>query len=272
VTLPYEALMPLAPWERPEELQQAIDGLRYQTLPPARLVVSADGPPPAALRRVLEQAGLPLTLIDGPGGEGVGPVLARGLQACREELVARIDADDRSLPDRCRIQVEEMGGRPELAALSGPILEFIDDPASPCGVRWVPASGASIQQWSRWRNPLNHPAVMLRRSAVLAVGGYRRSPGFEDYDLWLRLLKARGAASLANGSEPLVQVRVGRDHLARRRGLAYARSEISFLCRCGQEGLLTWSRVALLLALRVPLRLLPPVAVQLLMARLRHQL
>jgi hypothetical protein len=78
--------MPLAPWERPEVLQEAIDGLRSQTLPAARLVVSADGPPPAALRQVLEQAGLPLKLIVGPGGEGVGPVLARGLLACREDL------------------------------------------------------------------------------------------------------------------------------------------------------------------------------------------
>ncbi len=264
--------MPLAPWEHPGVLQDALDSLRGQTLPAARLVVSADGPPPAALLQVLEQAGLPMTLIVGPGGDGVGPVLARGLLACQEELVVRIDADDRSLPDRCRIQVQAMEARPELAALSGPILEFVDDPDRPCGVRWVPDSGRAILRWSRWRNPLNHPAAVLRRSAVLGVGSYRRSPGFEDYDLWLRLLKARGASALANGCEPLVQVRVGRDHLARRRGVAYARSEIFFLQRCGREGLLPRSRVALLLGIRVPARLLPPVAVRLVMARFRRRL
>lgn len=271
MTLPYDALMPLAPWERPEVLQEAIDGLLGQTLTAARLVVSADGPPPAALRQVLEQACLPLTLIVGPGGEGVGPVLARGLLACREDLVVRIDADDLSLPDRCRIQVESMGARPELVALSGPILEFIDDPAHPCGVRWVPASGTSIQMWSRWRNPLNHPATVLRRSAVLAMGSYRNCPGFEDYDLWLRVLKFKGASALANLPQSLVLAKVGSDHLERRRGINYLRAETRFLLCTGRDCLLPWPRVILLLFLRLPIRLLPPQQLTFLMKCVRRK-
>ncbi len=257
MTSPYEVLMPLAPWERPEVVQQAIEGLRAQSHTAARIVVSADGPPPVSLQRELDKAGVPLTLIVGPGGEGVGPVLARGLMACQEEVVVRVDADDISLPERCRIQVAAMEANPELAALSGPILEFIDDPDNPCGVRWVPPSGTAIQTWSRWRNPINHPAAVVRRSMVLAVGNYRRRPGFEDYDLWLRLIKTLGPSCLANGFEPLVQVRVGHDHLLRRRGLIYARKEIQFLYRCARENLLPWHRALLMMMLRSPARLIP---------------
>ncbi|MFR4578747.1 MAG: hypothetical protein ACLT76_02970 [Clostridium fessum] len=37
---------------------------------------------------------------------------------------------------------------------------------------------------------MNHMAVMMRRSAVLAVGNYHPVPGAEDYELWVRLLQA----------------------------------------------------------------------------------
>lgn len=253
--LAYSVLMPLAPWEPPEQVAAALASLVGQSLPCAQLVVSADGPLPAALEAVLAASGLPLERLQGPGGEGVGPVLQRGLLACRQELVVRADADDLCLPERCARQVAAMAARPELAALSAPILEFIEDPGRPCSIRSVPVGAAALRRRSRWRNPLNHPAVILRRRPVLAVGGYRDRPGFEDYDLWLRLLQA--GAALDNLPQPLVLARVGPDHLARRRGLAYAAKEWRFLLACGRQGSLSWPRLLLLAALRLPLRLVP---------------
>lgn len=251
----YSVLMPLAPWEPPAQVAAALASLAHQTLACAQLVISADGLLPSALEAVLEASGLPVERLSGPGGEGVGPVLQRGLRACRQELVVRADADDLCLPERCALQVEAMLARPQLAALSAPILEFIEDPHHPCSLRSVPVSAAALRRRSRWRNPLNHPAVILRRSMVLAVGGYRDMPGFEDYDLWLRLLQA--GASLDNLSQPLVLARVGAQHLARRRGLAYASREWCFLLACGRQGSLAWPRVLLLALLRLPVRLVP---------------
>lgn len=252
--------MPLAPWERPEVLKEALDSLRAQTLPAARLVVSADGPPPTALHQVLVQAGFNMTLVVGPGGEGVGPVLARGLLACEEELVVRIDADDISVPMRCERQVRRMHDAPWLAALSSPIAEFERDPSCPCGLRTVPFGEARVRRFSSWRNPLNHPSSVIRRSRVLRVGNYRNKPGFEDYDLWLRLLAA--GERLDNVPEVEVMARVGPAHLQRRHGLRYALRELNFLLACGREGLITWPRVLLLVPMRLPLRLLPPVVLR----------
>lgn len=251
----YSVLMPLAPWEPPEQVAAALASLARQSLPCAQLVVSGDGALPPALESVLVASGLPVERLNGPGGEGVGPVLHRGLLVCRHELVVRADADDLCLPERCALQVAEMVARPELSALSAPILEFIEDPLHPCSIRSVPAGAAALRRRSRWRNPLNHPAVILRRSMVLAVGGYRNRPGFEDYELWLRLLQA--GAQLDNLPQPLVLARVGAHHLGRRRGLAYAAKEWRFLLGCGCQGSLRWPRVLLLALLRLPLRLVP---------------
>lgn len=256
----YSVLMPLAPWEPPAQVHAALASLEGQSLPCAQVVVSCDGPPPAELEAVLTQSRLPLEVVAGPGGEGVGPVLTRGLRLCRNDLVVRADADDLSLPQRGAIQVQAMVARPQLAALSSPILEFIFDPNVPCSIRSVPLGADALLRRSRWRNPINHPAVILRRHQILAVGAYGDRPGFEDYDLWLRLLQA--GAVLDNLDQPLVLARVGVDHLARRRGRAYAAKEWGFLLACGRQGTLAWPRVLLLAFLRCPVRLVPPAFLQ----------
>jgi glycosyltransferase involved in cell wall biosynthesis len=253
----YEVLMPLAPWENPNVLTQALESIRWQTLPAARIVVSCDGTPPADLLAVLEGSGLPIELLIGPGTEGVGPVLARGLLACRSEFVLRADSDDLSLPERGELQIRAMQAQPDVAAMSAPIIEFIHESGLPSGIRKVPVESGRILSWSRWRNPMNHPAVVLRRSAILRAGNYRYSPGFEDYDLWLRLIRCLGTSSLANLSVPLVHARVGAEHLSRRRGFKYVKEEVRFLIRCGSERLLSWPQLLLIAALRVPTRLLP---------------
>lgn len=235
----------------------ALASLESQTLPPAQVVVSCDGSPPEPLMKLLADDSLPLELLIGPGSEGVGPVLARGLAHCRYELVVRVDADDISQPERCAIQVVWMHQHPEVSVMGSAITEFVDNPDQPISQRWVPVDGVSIARTAYSRNPLNHPSVILRRSAVLAVGNYRPVAGFEDYDLWLRLLAARGSEAFANLNQPLVSARVGAAHLRRRHGLRYALAEARFFYSCGRQALLPWRCVVRVLLLRFPLRLLP---------------
>lgn len=251
--------MPLAPWESPEIFREALTSLAGQTLAPTQVVISCDGPPPALLKAELESLTLPLTLIIGPGNEGVGPVLARGLQACLHELVVRADADDISLPHRCATLVAWMANHPEVVVLGSAINEFHSSPAHPIAKRSVPIGMECIASESKSRNPLNHPSVIFRRRVIIHLGSYRSKPGFEDYDLWFRILAAYGPSTVANLPESLVLARVGKQHLARRHGYSYALAEGRFFWACGHEGLLDWPHVFKALAVRIPLRLLPPV-------------
>lgn len=262
--------MPLAPWEEPSIVQHSLESLVVQQPAAQRIVISVDGSLPDALTPIIQRCtSVPILVLQGPGQEGVGRVLARGLLACRCEVILRADADDVSCPNRAARQLAWLVEHPEVVAGSGWIDEFVAEP-SVCVVsrRRVP-SNAGLAGWSRWRNPLNHPAVVFRRSAVLAVGGYRHQPGFEDYDLWLRLLKSYGAQSLNNLPEVLVMARVGPAHLGRRKGFHYAAYEFRFLFRCAQEGHLPWQQVLILCAIRLPLRLLPAWMLGALMRRLR---
>jgi hypothetical protein len=253
----YSLLMPLAPWEPPDQVVVALKSVESQTHPPTQVVVSCDGAPPEALASVLAATALPLEVVIGPGLEGVGPVLARGLEVCAFEFVVRADADDISLPTRCELQIRAMSECLSVSSMSSHIAEFIDADMTITGFRKVPVGSKAIAKVACWRNPMNHPAVILRRSHVIEVGNYRAFPGFEDYELWLRLLRYRGPEALSNLDLTLVTARVGFNHLARRHGWKLFLQELQFLFNCGRNGLLTWIQVAILMLLRPVTRLLP---------------
>ena len=120
--------------------------------------------------------------------QGVTATLNRGLSLARGELVARMDADDIAMPDRLGLQVAFMQSHPEHVAVGGAILK-IDTDSDRLGVDRLPTDHAAIEAaLLARRTGLFHPTVMVRLSAVQAVGGYRpEHVAVEDHDLWLRL-------------------------------------------------------------------------------------
>jgi len=149
---------------------------------------------------------------------GLVQALATALAAAAGELVARMDADDVAEPDRLARQVALLDARPDVVA---------------CGtrVRYFPRAAVrdGARRYERWLNslvepdelardvfvecPIAHPALVARRAAVLAAGGYR-DPGWpEDYDLVLRLWAAGGR--LANVPAVLLHWRERPDRSSR---------------------------------------------------------
>lgn len=254
----YSVLMALAPWEKPWVVNAALKSLERQSQQPTQLIVSTDGKPTEELSDVLKKTQLPLLKIEGPGGEGAGPVLQRGLNACTTELVVRADADDINEDNRCETLIQTIQEQPQLAVLGSYITEFSQDgpdaPIRPLCIRAVPVGLEAVKRFSRWRNPMNHQSTVLRVEMVRAVGGYRSASGFEDYDLWLRLLAKDYKIDNINTS--LVMARVGVNHRRRRRGLGYIKLEYSFGMRCLKEKLMTPWMAVLWLAVRLPTRLL----------------
>lgn len=252
-------LLPLAPWEKPWVLEAALKSLEEQTLHPELIVISCDGKPPDELQEILNQTRLNVLQTVGPGGEGTGPVLQRGLELCPADLVIRADSDDISLPRRCEKLVRLMILDSSLAALGGWVHEFRQDSANDkvelMKIRAVPSGNDRLIKFSRLRNPLNHPSTILRKSYVEQVGGYRSIPYFEDYDLWLRLL--RSGFQIENIQEVLTMVRVDPKHRKRRRGRKYLKAERIFRKRCREGDVLSkrWG-IAWIIG-RWPLRLLP---------------
>lgn len=86
-------------------------------------------------------------------------------------------------------------------------------------IKHMPSGHEALYRYGKLRNPLNHMTVMLRKSDIEAVGGYRKRPLLEDYDLWSRLLA--GGYRIDNISEILVYARVGEGFSDKRGGLRY---------------------------------------------------
>ncbi|HEU5486386.1 MAG TPA: glycosyltransferase [Microlunatus sp.] len=128
-------------------------------------------------------------LIRNDVNRGVAASLNVGLSATDADLIARLDADDEADRTRLERQVELLGSAPDVV-LCGSYVTYMGRTSTRDSVAQVPVSDAQIRRTLRdtGDSPFFHPSVIFRRSAVVAVGGYREFfANAEDYDLWLRL-------------------------------------------------------------------------------------
>ena len=132
-------------------------------------------------------------------------VLNFGLEICKYDFVARMDADDVCLPNRFGDQLKYLGANSDVAAVGGQ-LSLIDSNNRVIGRASYPTSKNRIKKRITRINCLAHPAVMFRKRCIYSVGGYQNDfPMAEDYFLWVRLSKTW---SLANLSECVLQYRI----------------------------------------------------------------
>jgi glycosyltransferase involved in cell wall biosynthesis len=133
-------------------------------------------------------------LVRGPA-RGLAPALETGRALARGEFIARMDADDLSLPGRLTRQVEALLADPALGLVAGRVrVETLDGSApGPGMLRYVAWQNELLSHDEHCRDlfvesPLVHPSVMMRASLLEEAGGYRDGDFPEDYDLWMRLL------------------------------------------------------------------------------------
>lgn len=224
----YSVLMSVYRNEKPLFFRQAIDSMLNQTVPPGEIVLVCDGALPPELDGVIldvctENPSL-FQVVRLLENRGLGVALSIGLQKCKYDLVARMDADDIALPDRMEKQLRVMCEDPRLCALGGQIAEFRDTPDNIIDYRTVPVAPDKIYQWAKRRNPMNHMTVLLRKSRVLEAGSYQHLPGFEDYHLWIRMLSA--GQELGNIGDICCHVRVDDRMYHRRGGWQYFRNTL----------------------------------------------
>ncbi len=122
---------------------------------------------------------------------GIVAALNAGLAAARGALIARMDADDESHPERLAAQVRLLAAQPEIG-VAGCLVEFGGDRAAGRGyalhVDWLNAlvSPEEIALSRFVESPFAHPSVMFRRELTHRFGAYREGDFPEDYELWLR--------------------------------------------------------------------------------------
>ena len=237
----YSVLMSVYCQEKPEYFRQAIDSMLNQTVLTNDFVIVCDGPLTVELDKVIDdftekQPDL-FSIIRLENNQGLGNALNAGLKNCKNEIVARMDSDDISLPTRCEEQLSMFERDADLAFCSGTIAEFSEDIEHINGLRTLPLSHPEILKFSKTRCPMNHMAVMYKKSAVEDAGSYIEIPRAEDYYLWVRMLMKGYKAS--NTEKTLVYARIGNGMYKRRGGLEYAKSIIKTQKLFYQNGFIT---------------------------------
>ena len=228
--LKFSVLMSVYKNEKPEYLKQALESIVKQTLLPNEIVVIKDGLLTEELDQVIEDYQdnykCLFKIVAFHENRGLGLALRDGVIACSYEYIARMDSDDVCKLNRFERQIEYLEKHREIALLGTCIEEFNSDVNKPDRILLLPQKHKAIVDFSKSRNPFKHNTVIFKKSAVLKSGNYRHFRWFEDYDLWVRMI--RNGFKVSNLPAVLVSTRMDDAVFSRRGGLNYLKWEWKF--------------------------------------------
>lgn len=168
-------------------LGEAIDSILNQTFTDFEFVIIDDASTDSTAAILDSYPDARLVRLKNETNLGLTQSLNRGLAVVRGEYVARMDADDISLPERLAKQVNYLDTHPEVGVV-GAQVNFIDTEGRSLGPVTYPTDPLLIDWTMLLSNRLWHPLAMFRRDLVQTLGGYNQDFAFaQDYDLWLRL-------------------------------------------------------------------------------------
>ena len=219
----YSVLISVYYKEKAEYLIECLESMVHQTVQPSEIVIVKDGKLTAELEDVLTKYKTKyqrlFKFVCLEKNVGLGLALAEGIKNCSHELIARMDSDDISIPNRCELQLREFAKDSLLDVCGGYIKEFCDSKEKVVSIRKVPLVGSEIKEYQKRRDAVNHVTVMFKKSKVLEAGNYQHALLMEDSLLWTNMILH--GATFKNIDDYLVYVRTGADMFKRRGGLKY---------------------------------------------------
>jgi glycosyltransferase involved in cell wall biosynthesis len=234
----YSVLLPVYYKDNPGWLKIAVESMLAQTLPPEEVVIAVDGTVTAGLEAVIgdyEADDALFSVYRYEENEGLGLLLRKAIPLCRNEYIARMDADDYSVPERIERQFEAI--KQGISLVGSSVYEFTGELDNITALRAMPENHDDIIMFSKKRCPLAHPSVIFRKQDVISCGNYENYYLTEDYDIFIKLL-SHGVRAY-NIQEPLVYMRIDKDFYKRRGGRKYLKSLLAFNKKLYRSG---WTR------------------------------
>lgn len=187
-------------------LRAAIDSILNQTYSDFEFIIIDDGSSDRSLEIIRQYQKLDkrIVIIQNESNIGLAGSLNNGIAVAKGEFIARMDADDVSLPARLGKQFSFMKKNPEVGVV-GSQIQIIDSHGNVIENDRLPTSDTLIRWKMCFENPIRHPTVMMRTSLVRQVNGYRDYKTTQDYDLWQRISEI---SELRNLDETLILYRL----------------------------------------------------------------
>lgn len=176
-------------------IKEAVDSILGQTFMNFELIVINDCSKDSTEQILLSYTDPRLVYVKNEQNLGVAGTLNKGLSLAKGTYIARMDADDISLPERFRKQVSYLDAHPDVAVL-GTAVEIFGEGMS-----------SQIRQFSQMPEQMKvdlffscglaHPSVMMRADVIRTLGGYDKAfEGLEDYELWCRVAQEHQVTTL----------------------------------------------------------------------------
>lgn len=244
---PFSVLMSIYIKENPIYFDQSLKSIEQQTILPNEIVLVEDGPLISKLYKVIDNHKLiwkdKLKIVKITQNGGLGSALRLGTKYVSTNWIARMDTDDISVQDRFETQLKEIIKHPNYAVIGGQIDEFTDNPDNKVGSREVPLKKVDIYKYIQYRNPFNHPTVMINKTKLLKVGGYKSTDRLEDYNLWVQFVKNK--QEVVNLNRVLVHMRVNDNLYQRRGGIRYLKNYMKMKHKWYKQGIGTYKSVVI---------------------------
>ena len=164
----YSVLMPLYKHDIPDFFVLAIESMLNQTIEPNEIVIVCDGELSRELNRILkeyeEKYDSILKIYRFKKNRGLGLTLADGISLCSNEIIARMDADDFSVKERCEKQLKFLNVNKDIDVVGSNVLEFTGTIEEIVSEVNLPQTSEEIEYFARRRCPIRHPALMYKKS------------------------------------------------------------------------------------------------------------
>lgn len=196
-------------------LPEALDSLYAQTYKDFQIIMCDDGSKDNTYEIAKSYAEIHdnIILIQNECNKGLNYTLNRCLALADTELIARMDGDDISMPNRFEVEIEFLDEHPDFGVVSTPCTYFDEN-----GIfRINHGRGEVKKKHFIRRTPVSHAPCMARTEVFKKVGGYSVDDKLlrvEDYHLWFKIFSA--GYKLCQLPESKYLVRDNRNAIARR--------------------------------------------------------
>ena len=178
-------------------IARALKSIINQTYIDWELIVVDDGSTDSSREIIKSYASQDnrIILVENKTNLGLAASLNSGISIARGKYIARMDADDESLPHRLERQTAFLDLNPNVDVLGTAAL-YVDRQGNTIKEIFLKERHEDILATILRACPIIHPSVMMRREFIKMMGGYDDSSRrAEDHDLWLR---ARGITKFHN--------------------------------------------------------------------------
>ena len=207
-----------------EDFIKAIKSIEWQDCKyKQEIIIVKDGPINEELEFLIKSYDFKINhkIISLKNNQGLGKALKFGSENCIGKYIARFDTDDINLPNRLKTQIPIIENDCKIALVSSAVYEKYNDEK----IFYKKNYKRNIKEVINKFNPINHPTVILKKEILLSVGNYENIKYFEDYYLWLKLIKKGYKIHLINS--PLVVMNVDNEY-RKRWGIRYLIYEFIF--------------------------------------------